>query len=113
MNTKMLLSAVAAAVLGLSMGSVMAQDAVAPGPASAIKVTPAEKAAARAHRKAAAASAVKSGDVQTGEAAKNMAPAASGTKAERKAAHAAKRKELAAAEKKGDVAPAGEKPASK
>lgn len=113
MNTKMLLSAVAAAVLGLTMAPVMAQQAEAPSAPAAIKMTPEQKAAARAKRKADAAAAQKAGEVKTGDAAPTMEPKASGTRAERKAAHAAKRKEVAEEQKKGEIAPTGDAPAKK
>ncbi|MDE2456970.1 MAG: hypothetical protein KGL43_25550, partial [Burkholderiales bacterium] len=105
MNTKMILSAVAAAVLGLTMAApVMAQQAEAASAPAAVKVTPAEKAAARAHRRAAAAAAQKKGEIKTGDAAPTKEAKPVGTLAQRRAAHKAQRAKIAAAQKKGEVA---------
>jgi len=93
MNAKFFMTAIAAAAVALAAGTVAAQEKMEP-PNAKVAVTPAEKASARAQRKADVAEARKKGDLTAkGEAAPDPAYKASGTKesrqAERKAARAA------------------------
>ena len=104
MKTKMLWTAAAAMMLAVAAGPAAADDPTPDPKMPVVKVTPAEKAAARAKRKADVVEARKKGEVASGgEASPSPAYKASGTHATRKAARQVKRKEIAAAEKKGEV----------
>jgi len=110
MNAKMLWATMAALAVTFAAAPARADDPTPePKKAATAKLTPAEKEAARAKRKAETADAKAKGDVtKAGEGAPNTPYKASGTHDSRSAERKEKRKEVAADVKAGNTMKPGE-----
>jgi hypothetical protein len=109
MNTKMLWTAAAALMVAFAAGPARADDPTPTPKTPAVKVTPAEKEAAKTKRKQDLADAKAKGEVTKDGDAQPTAPyKASGTHESRSAERKANRAKMADANKKGEIPKIGE-----